>query len=281
MIIEAKHILDYSYEEPVVLNPQYLLLTPGVSAYQTLLAHDISISPEPTKIVRNVEQENNIQHLLYINSPLQNFRVESCFKVDSPTFNSLDFIFFPFECSMIPFKYPAKLSTYVGLALKQKKIAPEIRSFAQDLVEDAGNDTLAFLIKLTETIKARFLYQVRQEGDPQSPEFTLEYQIGSCRDFSVFMMEVCSAVGLMPRFVSGYYFPEDKSNFDLHGWVEILLPGGGWRGFDPTEGQVVDHRYIALARSIEPRGIVPLRGSFRSTYALQAHFESSIQLISM
>jgi transglutaminase-like putative cysteine protease len=79
------------------------------------------------------------------------------------------------------------------------------------------------------------------------------------------MIEVCASMGILARFVSGYLFGSELHQHDLHAWVEVLLPGGGWRGFDPTEGRIVDKNYIALAASIEAVGLSPVRGTFRST----------------
>ncbi|MEO0770789.1 MAG: 4Fe-4S binding protein, partial [Cyanobacteria bacterium J06649_4] len=39
----------------------------------------------------------------------------------------------------------------------------------------------------------------------------------------------------------------EDSNHDLHAWAEVYIPGGGWRGFDPTLGLAVGDRHIAIA----------------------------------
>jgi transglutaminase-like putative cysteine protease len=51
----------------------------------------------------------------------------------------------------------------------------------------------------------------------------------------------------------------------LHAWAEVYIPGGGWRGYDPSHGLVVADRHIALAASFDPEGSAPVRGSFRGT----------------
>ena len=75
-------------------------------------------------------------------------------------------------------------------------------------------------------------------------------------------MEVVRAVGIAARFVSGYQEGDaDMSGRDLHAWVEVYLPGAGWRGYDPTLGLVVSDRHIPLAASAIPEYAAPISGA--------------------
>ena len=77
--------------------------------------------------------------------------------------------------------------------------------------------------------------------------------MGSCRDYAVLFMEVCRAMGIPARFVSGYQEGDtEQESRDLHAWAEVYLPGAGWRGYDPTLGLVVSDRHIPLAASAIP-----------------------------
>lgn len=278
MKIKIAHTLSFEYDHEVKLNPHYLHLSPSLSPFQYLKKHDLLISPHPDVLIKNLDQESNIQHLCYVNTPLNRFEVKSVFELISDEFNTLDFIFFPFDCKKIPFKYPAKLSVYVSLALKQKKVSLELKNFSNEIARISDYETISFLINTTATIKKDFIYAQREQGDAQSADFTLGIKSGTCRDFAVLMMEICAAQGLLSRFVSGYFFHDKEAIYDLHAWVEVLLPGGGWRGFDPTEGNVVDHRYVAVAKSLEPKGLVPLRGSYTSIFKVQSVFKSLIEI---
>jgi transglutaminase-like putative cysteine protease len=46
-------------------------------------------------------------------------------------------------------------------------------------------------------------------------------------------------------------------------WPEVYLPGGGWRGYDPTHGLAVADAHVAVAACREPHGATPIEGSFR------------------
>ena len=56
-------------------------------------------------------------------------------------------------------------------------------------------------------------------------------------------------------------------NNELHAWSEVYLPGGGWRGFDPTHDLAVADHHSVLTAAIKPRDAAPVTGSFRGTGA--------------
>ena len=70
-------------------------------------------------------------------------------------------------------------------------------------------------------------------------------------------------MGLAARFVSGYYFDENPKLPDLHAWVEVYIPGGGWRGFDPSLGLACYGHHIALATGASAAGAAPIQGTFK------------------
>jgi transglutaminase-like putative cysteine protease len=265
MILEVEHQLSYSYTDYVGLNPHNFFLSPKPTPYQYLINHELKILPKPDLLNKNIDQEGNIQHICFINLRLKTFEVNSKFSIKTDDFKGLNFVFFPFECTKIPFKYPQRMVKYVEFILNTKTISDEVKSYAFQIAERVNFSTLDFLMALTTQIHKNFRYISRERGDAVSADETLKTQSGSCRDFSVFMMEVCASVGMLARFVSGYLYGSELHQHDLHAWVEVLLPGGGWRGFDPTEGRVVDKKYIALAASIESVGLSPVRGTFRSS----------------
>jgi len=53
------------------------------------------------------------------------------------------------------------------------------------------------------------------------------------------MIEACRSVGIPSRFISGYHFA-DLLPSDLYAWVDLYIPGAGWRGSDPSGEGLVD-----------------------------------------
>jgi transglutaminase-like putative cysteine protease len=105
---------------------------------------------------------------------------------------------------------------------------------------------------------------MREEAGVQSPAQTLSKRSGSCRDYATLLIEACRCLGLASRFVSGYLHAPatEAGNATTHAWVEVYLPGTGWKGFDPTAGEVTGNRHIAVAVARDPGAVPPVSGSF-------------------
>jgi transglutaminase-like putative cysteine protease len=79
--------------------------------------------------------------------------------------------------------------------------------------------------------------------------------------------EACRHLGLASRFVTGYLFTwaGDADYASTHAWAEVYLPGAGWKGFDPTSGEVTGDRHIAVAVARHPEAVPPVAGDFVGT----------------
>jgi len=129
---------------------------------------------------------------------------------------------------------------------------------------DEQIQTYALLQRLSTHIHTTLLYQVREEPGVQTATETLFRGSGSCRDFAFLFMEAARRLGLAARFVSGYlHAPPSTANYGAtHAWPEVYLPGAGWKGFDPTSGEIVGNNHIAVAVARLPESIPPIAGSF-------------------
>lgn len=96
-------------------------------------------------------------------------------------------------------------------------------------------------------------------------------QRGTAADLAHLLIAVIRQWRIPARFVSGYldasYFdPDDEDPPDtpsrpqtLHHWVEVLIPGGGWRGIDPALQLLADATYLRVAVGRDARDIQMLR----------------------
>jgi transglutaminase-like putative cysteine protease len=89
---------------------------------------------------------------------------------------------------------------------------------------------------------------------------------GVCQDFAHLLIAVVRSWGVPARYVMGYQDPEcadDDAVIAPHAWAEVLIPGAGWRGFDPTARLVANDGYIVVAVGRDSLDAAPQRGSFK------------------
>ncbi|QKZ14506.1 transglutaminase domain-containing protein [Spirosoma sp. KUDC1026] len=261
MHLHVRHTSEYSYDYPVALGPQTLYLYPRAYPYQRLVRYQLTIDPKPSRIVKNIDVEGNVQQLVYFNHPTHHLHVTAEIELQSDEFNSFDFVLFPFETQWVPFRYPAQIESLLQPYLERVGVTERVETWARHIAAKANWQTTSFLMELNQTIR-QFQYEVREVGAPFAPEQTLTLQRGSCRDYTTLFMAACRSLGIAARFVSGYLFGNPQQEHQLHAWAEVYLPGAGWRGFDPTEGTVVVNRHIFLTSTAQPELAAPISGTF-------------------
>lgn len=93
-----------------------------------------------------------------------------------------------------------------------------------------------------------------------------ESKAGVCQDFAHIFIAVCRAAGIPARYVSGYLVTRRsraaQGSPASHAWCEALVPGMGWRAFDPTNNLLANDSFIKLAAGRDYRDVPPTRGVF-------------------
>jgi len=199
----------------------------------------------------------------------QELRIASQYTVEQFNINPFDFVL-DIYTNDLPFNYRG--ADVDDLAPYLKPQYPEnqqvIHEWLRPFLDAKGRGkTLEFLLSLNEFIAANFGYGVREEPGVQSPAQTLSLVTGCCRDFSLLFMEAARHMGLAARYVSGYLCSVDEEETEIaanatHAWTEIYLPGGGWKGFDPTSGILAAGLHVRVAATRNPDQATPIRGSY-------------------
>lgn len=265
MILSVEHTLHYKYSQPVFLTPHYIYLSPKASPHQEVNDFELKINPVANILYKNIDVEGNAQYVAYINSSCEELTFKATFEIESIPTKPYQFIYFPFSAEKLPFNYPEKEALLLHPYLNLTGATTLIHQFARQIAAEANWKTTDFLARISKYIKESFIYEKRLEGPANDAEKTLLNRKGTCRDYAVLMIASCKALGIAARFVSGYCYGSLLQEHELHAWVEVYLPGAGWRGFDPTEGKIVDDHYITLASSAQPELINPITGGFRGS----------------
>lgn len=92
---------------------------------------------------------------------------------------------------------------------------------------------------------------------------------GVCQDFTHIILALLRRVGLPCRYVSGYIAPraldssDEPTTIATHAWVEVLLPGLDWVGFDPTNDIEAGLRHVRVAIGRDYADVPPTRGVYK------------------
>jgi transglutaminase-like putative cysteine protease len=150
------------------------------------------------------------------------------------------------------------------------RCSPKLEDLARELeiADPAGRDPLSMVRDVNDRIHRAFAY-VRKSTAVNSPiEESLNSRQGVCQDFAHIMIAIVRGVGIPCRYVSGYLYHgqehRDRSaEGATHAWVEALLPGLGWVGFDPTNDLVAGGRHIRTAVGRDYADVPPTFGTMK------------------
>lgn len=267
MLFQVTHITEFRYSHPVFLEPHRIQLRPRHDSCQRLLDFDMRVQPAPAGRSACIELDGNESDRLWFNGLQRMLAITTRFTVETLRTNPFDYILDPAGLRL-PMVYDKEVSSSLAPYRGRATSRGAVVDFAEAIAEEVDRETAPFLSILTKRIQERSELILRRHGDPWPPSRTLTKGRGSCRDLAVLMMDACRGMGLAARFVSGYQEADPaQTEIELHAWVEVYLPGAGWRGYDPTSGIAVSDRHVALAAAPKPSGASPTMGALRGDAA--------------
>jgi len=99
---------------------------------------------------------------------------------------------------------------------------------------------------------------------------------GVCQDFAHLMIGLCRCVKIPARYVSGYLATETASA--THAWVEVYVPGVGWRALDPTHNRQLDETYVKIGHGRDYGDVPPISGNYRGSLERTMEVEVKIKI---
>jgi transglutaminase-like putative cysteine protease len=264
------HSTRYAYAAPVFLEPQTLRLTPCTDASQRLTAFDMQISPVPAGRSENVDLAGNHTTRVWFEGETQSLAIEVEATVETQRDDPFDYLWD--GPRTLPMRYAEELREPMWVYSGERALR-EVGALADEAAVEAGGDAQQFPRTLAAMIHGRCRQEHRHEGNARPGDETLRLGEGSCRDLTQLFLEAARGKGFAGRFVSGYVADDEENSRELHAWAELYLPGGGWRGFDPTTGLAVGAYHIALARGADALHAAPVSGHIRgnATSTLSAY----------
>lgn len=259
------HRTVYNYSGCVQLGSHALRLRPRESHNLRIESSRITIQPEASLRWHRDVEDNSVAIASFA-APADLLLIESSLIIQQYDQEPLDFLVEDYAV-YYPFTYAPEDRTVLDAYLLVVP-APQSGSLAQwtSTVWQPGEaiESYALLQRLNLTIHELVSYRQREEPGVQAPAETLIRVSGSCRDLAFLFMEAAKLLGFAARFVSGYsctsHAADDAGS--THAWAEVFLPGAGWKGFDPTRGEIVGENHISVAVGRLPHSVPPIAGSF-------------------
>lgn len=266
MIYQIRHRITYRYVQPVIIEPMTIRLRPRDDGDQRILQWSCRISPVPLASTEILDIFGNSAVQVSVSGVHLELTVETNCNVECSRGNPFDYLSLDSKVNDLPASYGDRTTLALAANLRRNKPEPEIDAWAAKIAAKMGQKTQPFLLHLTELINREFVTETRYDGAPHGPLETLSSQRGACRDLAVLFMDACRSQGIATRFVSGYvYEPNRTHGSELHAWAEVYIPGGGWRGYDPTLGIAVSDGHIPVASGPEAEWAAPTEGCYIGT----------------
>lgn len=260
------HRTYYNFSAAVRLEPHALRLRPREDHELRIESSTLEITPTAGLRWHRDVEDNSVAIATFDSPAANQLLIESEVIIQQYNEAPLDFLVADYATDY-PFAYTPDdrvvLSPYMNFA--EHTARDRLTEWVANLWKSGERlQTYALLQRLSVHIHQTLSYQLREEPGVQTPEETLSSGTGSCRDFAYLFMEAVRRLGFASRFVSGYlHAPPSTVNFGAtHAWADVYLPGAGWKGFDPTIGEIVGTNHIAVAVARLPESVPPIAGSF-------------------
>lgn len=286
MRYHISHRITYTYDRPVMLAPHIVRLRPRCELAQKLHHFALTIEPDPRQVVEAIDLDgNSVYHLWFGQERLTQLTVAATSEVETFRDNPFAYLLEPWAVQL-PIDYPISLHDRLAPYLRGNHsrltgcLDPVAVQLAQDIWDTTSGNVVPFLSELSQRIYQECRYQLRENGNAMPPGITWTKKTGSCRDYAMLFVEVCRAVGLAARFVSGYQEGDlSQSDRQLHAWAEVFLPGAGWRGYDPTHGMAVADTHVALVACPTHQDTAPVSGQLKQGAGVKSdlHYQLDIQ----
>jgi transglutaminase-like putative cysteine protease len=261
MYYTIRHVTRFRYSTPITQSIMEARLQPRTEGAQRCLDFRLNVTPQARTLSYQDYLGNIIHHFdIPGQHRLLSIIAESQVEIRAPT--------------DLPESLPAASwdeldATQYDWLLPSRFTHPT--PLLHELAEEFGalerrGDPLTMLRALTKQIYDAFDYEPDSTKVDSPIDDALRQRKGVCQDFTHIMLAIVRSLGIPCRYVSGYILPRNgvrSTPGASHAWIEALLPGLGWIGFDPTNNLIVVDRHIRVAVGRDYADVPPTRGVFK------------------
>lgn len=266
MKYQIVHTNTFEYESEVDQSMNSIRLKPRMDECQRLLSYRADISPSSLTKEYSDIWGNRVEDF-FIPEPHRRLEVITTSIVSIQRSPLLPNIHYSpemetiFHSKMFHFHYLSFLneSGYTYLLPEQLKMVKS------DLGE--MDNPVSYSRRVMEYLYQTFDYDGNSTNVETTAQEAFNLKKGVCQDFAHVMIGILRANGIPARYVSGYlYVGQDsalKGDAASHAWVDVMVPGIGWVGLDPTNNVEALANHIWVGAGRDYADVSPLRGVYR------------------
>lgn len=282
-----EHRTTYTYDSDVTGSYGLIHLRPRDLSWQTCVAHEVGIEPEPADLFRHVDLYGNTECYFHVVQPHTRLVVTSTSVVDVEI-NDLaaDALDLPWEEALPSSRYDdpqAWQTTDFTFPSPYVDVPAAIQDYARPSFP-AGRPIGEAAVELMHRIYADFTYKSGSTTLSTKVSDLLNKRSGVCQDYAHFMVAGLRSLGLAGRYVSGYLAtrpapgkPRQAEDAASHAWVGCWIPGAGWLYLDPTNDRIIDDSHTTLAWGRDYGDVPPVKGVI-FTEAKKSKMEVSVDM---
>ena len=269
MFYAIRHFTRYRYSHPVWQSMMEVRMHPRSEGNQRCFIFQLSVNPR-ARIFAHTDARGNLVHHFDLPQRHRQLTIisDALVNLDAPQTipEAMDYGAWDELDQLIEKK------DYWDMLMPSHfaRTSPELQELAEEIGvnEREGRSPLAFLQDVASGVYRSFSY-VKKSTAVNSPiEHALKSRQGVCQDFAHIMITLVRNANIPCRYVSGYLYhsaenSDRSSDGATHAWVEAVLPGLGWVGFDPTNNIIVGERHIRTAVGRDYADVPPTMGTMK------------------
>ena len=267
-----EHELEMHFAEPVFEHQCEVRLIPATTPQQRVSAATLTTEPE-TRHFTYIDYFGNNVHHFDLSDAHDTLITRTRIDVETLLSN-------PFDYAQIA---PERERVWIAEALRaQPRLwdfvlhrsaltpSPEVLAQAGAKLPDAPENrrVIESVIAARDWVAETLRYVPEREEQAAAPSDLIVAGAGNAADLAHVLISIVRGWGIPARYVSGYQDCADADEGEdveprPHAWAEVLIPGAGWRGVDPTARLLTSDTYVCVALGRDARDAAPQRCAFK------------------
>jgi transglutaminase-like putative cysteine protease len=270
MLFRIKHVTRYVYEKPACRSHNEVRLAPIDAPDQKRVAFSLEVTPSAA-ISEYRDSFGNLVHSIDVQPPHTELVISSASVVDRVALPAQPSI--PITVGDYLADDSARMKEH-GEFLNPSRYVPfsdRLRKFFWSVRPQLSEDITSYTERMILYVRSQFAYDGGTTNVNSTVDDILTSGGGVFQDFAHLSIGLLRLAGVPARYVSGYLAPDPRrvSNsappeLASHAWIEALLPGSSWTGFDPTHRTRTMIRHIRVAVGRDYNDLPPVSGVYES-----------------